>query len=450
MAEAHPTMQSLSDQLAAGQTDPVTLVETAMTHAEQADSVFTRLLHDRALFEAEQSFARQKAGVRLGPMDGIPIAWKDVFDVRGEITTVGSRVFTQPAEIDAESLRRASQAGLIPLGKTNMTELAFSGLGMNPHFGTPHHTPGTGPARVPGGSSSGSAVAVAKGIVAAATGSDTAGSLRIPAAFNGLYSYRPTVGRLPMAGVRPLARSLDTIGAMARRLDDCLRLTEAMRSGRATLPRPQSRETLTLILDEEALDQPLISEPVRNSIREVALRLEENGVRLVRRPVPAAREVLKLIDRYGWLGGYEALAEYKKLLQEHPVKAFDPRVRNRILAVADLPPERPVILYRERLRLQHELVNQLEGACLLSPTVAHCAPELAPLLADDERYAATNLATLKLTMVASFLDSPAVALPVGTDANGQHLSVQLSAPQQQDDALLRAALAVAALTGSFS
>ena len=440
---AHPTLQQLSDRLAKGETDPVTLVEEALSRAQQSEAVFTHLLPERARFEATQSLARQKAGVRLGPLDGIPIAWKDVFDVRGQITAAGAKVFTQPASEDAESLKRAGQAGTIPIGKTNMTELAFSGLGLNPHYGTPHHTPGNGPARVPGGSSSGSAIAVAKGIVAAATGSDTAGSLRIPAAFNGLYSYRPSVGRLPMAGVRPLARTLDTIGAIAQTLEDCLQLTEAMRSGRTHLPTPQSRDTLTLILDEAALDQPLISEAVRNRTLEVAQQLQANGIRLIRRPVQAARDVLTLIDQYGWLGGYEALAEYSPLLHTHPADAFDPRVRNRILAVANLSPERVVILYRERQRLQHELAAQLEGAFLLSPTVAHAAPELAPLQENDDLYAKTNLATLKLTMVASFLDSPAVVFPAGTDSDGQHLSVQLSAPNWQDDLLLRAAQTVA-------
>lgn len=439
----HPTLQQLSDRLAKHETDPVTLVEEALNRAQQAEAVFTQLLPERARFEATQSLARQKANARLSPLDGIPIAWKDVFDVRGQITTAGAKVFTQPATEDAESLKRAVQAGTIPIGKTNMTELAFSGLGMNPHYGTPHHTPGNGPVRVPGGSSSGSAIAVAKGIVAAATGSDTAGSLRIPAAFNGLYSYRPSVGRLPMAGVQPLARTLDTIGAMAQTLEDCLQLTEAMRSGRTDLPTPQSRDTLTLILDEAALDQPQITEAVRNRTLDVAQRLEASGIRLIRRPVQAARDVLTLIDQYGWLGGYEALAEYSPLLHAHPADAFDPRVRNRILAVTNLSPERVVILYRERQRLQQELATQLEGAFLLSPTVAHAAPELAPLQENDDLYAKTNLATLKLTMVASFLDSPAVVFPAGTDSDGQHLSVQLSAPSWRDELLLRAVQTVA-------
>ena len=445
MTDKLRTVTSLSEDLAAGRVDPVDLVEEALAVAARSEAVFTTLLEERARFEAGQSRARQRAGRRLGPLDGVPVAWKDVFDVAGEVTSGGSRVLTEPAAVDAECVRLAGQAGLVPVGKTNMTELAFSGLGMNPHFGTPHHTPGEGAARVPGGSSSGSAVAVAKGIVPVATGSDTAGSLRIPAAFNGLYAYRPTVGRLPMAGVLPLARSLDTAGALATTLEDCLWVTEAMRTGRAELPEPMSRVSLALVFDEEALDSPLIEGSVKARMLEVALELEEAGLRVVRRRVPAVREALALIDRYGWLGGYEALAEYRDLLEQHPAEAFDPRVRNRILAVGQQPPDRAIVLYRERERLQHALVRELEGACLLSPTVAHVAPELAPLVDSDDLYMKTNLDTLKLTMVASFLDCPAVVMPAGTDPDGQYLSVQVSAPQGDDDRLLRVARAIDAV-----
>ncbi|GGX66735.1 amidase family protein [Saccharospirillum salsuginis] len=442
MSDTQHTVKSLSEELALGRADPVDVVEEALARAAASESVFISLLEERARFEAEQSRARQRAGRRLGPLDGVPVAWKDVFDVAGSVTTGGSRVLNHPAEADSECARLAGQAGLVPVGKTNMTELAFSGLGMNPHFGTPHHTPGEGAARVPGGSSSGSAVAVAQGIVPVATGSDTAGSLRIPAAFNGLYSYRPTVGRMPMAGVLPLARSLDTVGTLARTLGDCLWVTEAMRTGCAALPEPMSRAALTLVFDENALDSPLIQGSVKARMLEVARKLEEAGIRVVRRRVSAVRETLAVIDRYGWLGGYEALAEYRDLLEHHPAEAFDPRVRNRILAVGQQPPDRAVVLYRERERLQRALAQELEGAFLLSPTVAHAAPELAPLVDSDDLYMKTNLDTLKLTMVASFLDCPAVAMPAGTDADGQYLSVQLSAPRGDDNRVLRAALAV--------
>lgn len=443
MTSKDKTLLQLSAGIEAGDMNPVELIEESLVKAEGSKAVFIGLLANRAREEAEQSRLRQLAGRRLSPLDGIPIAWKDVFDCQGEVTTGGSRVFTEPASRDAEAVRRAGQAGLIPVGKTNMTELAFSGLGLNPHYGTPHATPGDGPARIPGGSSSGSAVAVALGIVAAATGSDTAGSLRIPAAFNGLVSYRSSLGRQSMAGILPLARSLDTPGVLANTLTDCLAVDDAMRLGQVSHYLPRVPEHITVVLDTDILQAPFVSEVVRQNTLRQAEHFEALGVRVVRKPLAATRETLDCIERYGWLGGFEAYAEYKDLLEQNPPDAFDPRVRNRILALKDAAPDRPVRLYWERRRLQQALRRQLDGAILLIPTVAHVAPQMAPLLADDDLYASVNLNTLKLTMIASLLDSPAIALPSGQDADGQFTGVQLMAPQGEDDLLIRSCLTLA-------
>lgn len=443
MGAGYTTLLQQAAGIEAGELDPVDLAETALYAAANTESVFIRLLDERARAEAEAARIRQRSGCRLGPLDGVPIAWKDVFDCRGVTTSAGTRVLTEPARDDAETVRRAGQAGLIPLGKTNMTELAFSGLGLNPHFGTPHATPGKGPARIPGGSSSGSAVAVAKGVVTAATGSDTAGSLRIPAAFNGLVTYRSTVGRQPMRGVWPLARSLDTVGVLARTLPDCLAVDDAMRLGRMCQRSPRLPEQITVILDTDVLALPDISEAVRHNTQRLAADYEAAGVRVVRKPVSAVLQTLDCIQRDGWLGGFEAYAEYRALLEDGPAAMFDPRVRNRILAMRAAAPDAPVRIYWERQRLQRELRRQLDGALLLMPTVPHVAPELEPLLASDERYFKVNLDTLKLTMVGSLLDSAVIALPSGTDADGQYTGVQLLAPGGEDDSLIRSCLTLA-------
>lgn len=439
MTTTTPTVWQQAEGLAEGRLDPVTLTETALERAASADAVFISRLTERARFEADQARQRQRAGRRLGPLDGIPMAWKDLFDIAGSVTTSGSRLYDRPASTDAEAVRLAGQAGLISIGKTNMTELAYSGLGLNPHYGTPQATPGDGPARVPGGSSSGSAVAVAAGIVAAAAGSDTAGSLRIPAAFNGLVSYRPSVGRPAMAGVHPLARSMDTVGVLAATLEDVLAVDDAMRLGRVESRQPRAAGDIRLVLDEEALHDAAISEPVRANLLAAARRFEAAGVRVLRRPVPAVRDALAAIAADGWLGGFEAYTEYKSLLESRAAD-FDPRVRDRLLSIQDASPDRVVRLYWTARRLRAELRDQLDGALLLSPTVAQVAPELAPLQADDARYTRVNLQVLRLTMVASLLDCPAVALPSGTDADGQYTSVQLAASNGGDEALVRSAL----------
>lgn len=429
---------------AEGKTDPVQATEEALAAAAAASPAFISVLAERARFEAEQAAYRLQAGRPLGPLDGIPMAWKDLVDVAGTVTTGGSRLFDQTATVDAPLVAAARRQGLISLGKTNMTELAFSGLGMNPHYGTPEHTPGTGPKRVPGGSSSGSAVAVARGVVPVAMGSDTAGSLRLPAAFNGLVSWRPSCGYVPVQGVLPLARSLDTVGAIGHCLEDCISATQAM-AGQHLIPiKPANPKQLTLILDEIALAEPGLEAAVHDNTLRIAERFERAGARVVPQRLSVVQEVLDAIGSDGWLGAFEAYTEHKALLESQPAERFDPRVRNRLLLVKDAAPDRLVRLLWLRQKVQRALQQSLAGAVLLSPTCARVAPELDPLVADDDAYLATNLAVLRLTMVGSFLDTPAVVMPSGTDAQGQYTSVQLSMPRGQDAALLAASLALAA------
>lgn len=441
MPNQFPTALQLGESIARGEVSPLELAEQALNQAEQFPEIYLNVLQDRARREAEQSTWRRDHDCRLGPLDGVPIAWKDLFDVAGEVTTAGGRVYTEPALNDAGVVRRAGQAGLVSIGKTNLTELAFSGLGMNPHYGTPDATPGEGGRRVPGGSSSGSAVAVAKGLVPVAAGTDTAGSLRIPAAFNGLVSYRPTTGHHSVRGVVPLGRSLDTPGVIARTLEDCLAVDDVLRSEPTEPRRPLATDQVTVVLDEQALDDERLAESVRAATLAYADRLQASGIRVLRKPVPAVEQCHQLTADYGWLGGYEALAEYRDLLASVPPSRFDPRVRDRILAFEQRSPADVVKLYRERRALQRALSEQLGAAVLLSPTVAQTAPLLAPLLSDDDAYRAANTACLRLSMVASLLDSPAITLPAGVDSQGQNIGVQLMGLAGQDEHLKRAVLA---------
>lgn len=436
-----PTALQLGGAIASGEADPVELVEQALTRAEQHPDVYLNVLHDRARREAEQARWRRDHNCRLGLLDGVPIAWKDLFDTIGEVTTAGGRVFSKPSTQDADLVRRAGQGGMVSIGKTNLTELAFSGLGMNPHYGTPDATPGGGARRVPGGSSSGSAVAVAKGLVPVAAGTDTAGSLRIPAAFNGLVSYRPSTGHHSVRGIVPLGRSLDTPGVIAHTLEDCLAVDDLLRGEPIGQRSGLIKDQVTVVLDEQALADESLENAVREATLAYADQLQAKGIRVVRRPVPAVERCHRLTAQYGWLGGYEALAEYRELLASVLPDRFDPRVRDRILAFEQRSPADVVTLYRVRVRLQHELAEQLGSALLLSPTVAQTAPLLSPLVHDDEAYRSANTACLRLSMVASLLDSPAITLPAGCDAQGQNIGVQLMGLAGQDEHLKRAVLA---------
>ncbi|MHA7880983.1 MAG: amidase family protein [Saccharospirillum sp.] len=440
MQRQRKTISDWQQDYAQGRTDPVQATEAALAAASAASPAFISMLSERARFEAEQATQRLKAGQSLGPLDGIPMAWKDLVDVAGTVTTGGSRLFDQPAPVDAPLVAAAQRQGVISLGKTNMTELAFSGLGINPHYGTPEFTPGPGPKRVPGGSSSGSAVAVARGVVPVAMGSDTAGSLRLPAAFNGLVSWRPSCGWVSTEGVMPLARSLDTVGAIGHCLEDCIAATQAMAGQRIKPMPPANPQRMTVILDEATLAEPGLEAAVRDNTLRMAERFERAGARVVPQRIEAVESVLGAIARDGWLGAFEAYTEHKALLDSQPAERFDPRVRNRLLLIKEAAPDRLMRLIWLRQALQQALVSELGGAVLLSPTCARVAPELEPLLANDEAYLATNLAVLRLTMVGSFLDTPAVVLPSGVDAQGQYTSVQLSMPSGQDETLLRWAL----------
>ncbi|XUO82791.1 amidase family protein [Halomonas sp. KM007] len=436
------TALAIGESIRRGQLDPIELTRQRLAAAKESDAVFITITPERAMFEAEAAARRQALGASLGPLDGVPIAWKDMFDIAGTVTTAGSRVLTEkPARHDAKAVRHASAAGMVCLGKTNLTELAYSGLGLNPHYGTPHHTPGTGEPRAPGGSSSGSAVAVAKGIVPAAIGTDTAGSLRVPAAFNGLTSYRPSQARHHRQGVTPLSHTLDTIGVIATCLEDCLAIDDAMRAESITTRASADPERTVIVLDTTYLDDERIEEAVRQNLEHSAEILSNAGFHLIRRALEGVSDTLDLIQHHGWLGAAEAYTEYRVLLEKDSADAMDPRVRQRLLSAQKMAPDSIVTLYRQRRALQAQLSHELAGATLLTPTVAHTAPLLAPLADDPVRFADVNLATLRLSMVASLLDSPAIALPSGVDGNQQHTSIQLSAPCGEDEALMNVALA---------
>ncbi len=328
---------------------------------------------------------------------------------------------------------------MVSVGKTNLSELAYSGLGLNPHFGTPHNPHGRDQPRIPGGSSSGSAVAVAAGIVPIAMGTDTAGSIRIPAAFNGLVGYRSSSRRYSRDGVFPLARTLDSLGPLTRSVRDALAIDDLL-NGRRQTHRARSLKGLRLVLEQRLLDD--VQPAVRNNLLRAVEQLNAAGALIDVRPCATFQATLELIQQQGWLGAFEAFALHEALLDSPDAARLDPRVRRRLEAARSLPASRLIQLIDARRRLQQQLVDELDGALLITPTVAHVAPALAALEVDDERFASTNLATLRLTMPGSFLDMPGVTLPSGCDALGLPTGLLLSAPTGEDARLLRAALSV--------
>ncbi|WLH85902.1 amidase [Pseudomonas sp. FP2338] len=432
---------SMAQDFASGRNDPVQALEQALVHASMAPSVFISLTAERARREAEAAAARWRAGQPLSLFDGVPLAWKDLFDVAGSITTAGAayRRNAAPALIDAPSVGLLRRAGMVSIGKTNLSELAYSGLGLNPHFGTPHNPSGSDQPRIPGGSSSGSAVAVAAGIVPIAMGTDTAGSIRIPAALNGVVGYRSSCRRYSRDGVFPLAHTLDSLGPLTRSVRDALAIDDLL-NGRTQQHVARSLKGQHFVLEQGALED--IEPAVRNNLLRAVDQLKAAGALIEVRASATFQATLNLIKQDGWLGSFEAFALHENLLDSSDAEQLDPRVRRRLEAARELPASQLLHLIDARRRLQLQLVDELDGAVLITPTVAHVAPALAPLQADDELFVKTNLATLRLTMPGSLLDMPGVSLPSGRDALGLPTGLLLSAPSGEDARLLRAALSV--------
>lgn len=432
---------SMAEDFASGRNDPVQALEQALDKARQVPAVFISLTAERARREAEASAARWRAGQPLSVFDGVPLAWKDLFDVAGSITTAGAayRRHAPAALLDAPSVGLLCRAGMVSVGKTNLSELAYSGLGLNPHFGTPHTPHGSDQPRISGGSSSGSAVAVAAGIVPIAMGTDTAGSIRIPAAFNGLVGYRSSSRRYSRDGVFPLAHTLDSLGPLTRSVRDALAIDDLLH-GRTQTHTARSLKGQRLVLEHGTLAD--IEPAVRNNLLRAVEQLKAAGALIEERESPTFQATLDLIKHQGWLGAFEAFALHEALLNSADAEQLDPRVRRRLEAARSLPASQLIALIDARRRLQQELVDELDGALLITPTVAHVAPALAPLEASDDLFVKSNLATLRLTMPGSFLDMPGVSLPSGRDALGLPTGLLLSAPSGEDARLLRAALSV--------
>ncbi|APC20498.1 amidase, partial [Pseudomonas protegens] len=325
------------------------------------------------------------------------------------------------------------------------SEFAYSGLGLNPHFGTPINPHSDAQPRIPGGSSAGSAVAVAAGIVPIAMGTDTAGSIRIPAAFNGLVGYRATSLRYDREGVFPLAESLDSLGPLTRSVRDAWLIDELLRGGDPRqLPPPRSLAGQRFWVDSQVLDDSRTQAAVRANLLVVIESLQQAGALVEQRPLHSLQATLQLIQEQGWLGAAEAFALHQPLLDSEYAEQLDPRVRRRLESARQMPASQLLRLYQARRQLQQQVQDELDGAVLITPTVAHVAPPLAPLEQDEELFARTNLATLRLTMPGSFLDMPGVALPSGRDAQGLPTGLLLSLPQGHDRQLLDAALALEA------
>jgi aspartyl-tRNA(Asn)/glutamyl-tRNA(Gln) amidotransferase subunit A len=342
---------------------------------------------------------------------------------------------------DLACVANAAAAGMVSVGKVNLSELAYSGLGLNPHFGTPVNPNDRKTPRAPGGSSSGSGVAVASRLVPCAIGSDTGGSVRIPAAFNGVVGYKTSTGRIDATGLVPLARSYDTIGPLARSVEDCVLLDMVLRGAVATPVRRRELSSLTVLAPRNVVLDDADVAVVENFERSLEA-LARAGVSVRRERVETFDDILDMNAKYGTLTAAEAYNEYRDIVDSDKVGVIDRRVTKRILDGKRMSANALLTIQRGRNRLIPKFHGQLGAALIAMPTTPITAPEVAPLEADDELFHKVNLKALRNTMLGNILDLCGVALPNGRDTNKLPTSILVSAGHGDDERLLGHALEI--------
>ncbi len=393
----------------------------------------------QAIAAAAAADARARAGISLGPLDGAIVSIKDLFDVAGEITRAGSKVLADEgkiAERDAPVVQRLRAAGAVIVAKTNMSEFAFSGVGINPHYGTPGNP--VDRARVPGGSSSGAVVSVADGMCEIAIGSDTGGSIRIPPAICGLTGFKPSRQRVPTEGAFPLSYSLDSIGPIAKSIADCAH-ADAVMAG--DTPWTLDAAPLAGLRLGVAQGLPLenLDETVGRRFPEALDRLERAGARLSYEKLPQFDRMVQVSARAGL-----AVAEAHSIHRERLLRrgdGIDPIVRARIEKGADITAADYVILTRARAELIRAMDVQLRDLdALVLPTTPIVAPRIDEV-ATPKEFMAKNVMLLRNTAIGNFFDLCAVTLPLPRDG-GLPTGLMLYARNGQDRRLLRIAAAV--------
>lgn len=409
--------------------------------AERADaqSVFTLRLDSEARAFADAADARRAARSRA-PFLGMPVTVKDNFDLMGHATTAGSRLLADSpkARTDAAVVERLRRAGFVLLGRTNMTEFAFSGLGLNPHFGTPANPAFPGERRIPGGSSSGAAVSVALGIAPVAIGTDTGGSIRIPAALCGLTGFKPTADAVSREGVLPLSTTLDSVGVIARSVGDCAALFDVIRDrpGRVRAAIPGKRLRLGLV---QTYVQDGMTPEVDRALGEAVAALEAAGVLVERIAIPELADIPEMMHEATFAAA-EAFAWHERYLQAGRDCEYDPRVVTRIRAGEQMSAAGYVRLLERRSALIEAVASGTAGLdALLWPTVPFVAPTIEEL-SDDAAYHAANALALRNSTVANLLDGCAISIPCPGD--GAPVGLTLAALHGRDDHLLSVAAGV--------
>lgn len=430
------TASDLGRAIGAGEVDPVELTRVYLAAIKAhplRDRIYARVTADRALAEAEAASARAKSGNRLSLLDGVPISWKDLFDTAGVATEGGSALLKgRVPNRDAPVLENATKAGLVCLGKTHMSELAFSGLGYNPVTQTPPCV--NDPDAVAGGSSSGAATSVAFGLAAGGIGSDTGGSVRIPSAWNDLVGLKTTSGDLSLQGVVPLCEKFDTVGPLCRSVEDAANIYAAL-SGTpaADLAGSDLQGRRFLVLKTIAMDD--LRETPRKAFEDALARIEAAGATLEWGEIDEVAEAMPLS---ACLFTSEAYAIWKDTIEAKPDLMFD-EILDRFRSGGTYSAVEYIAGWRKLEDLRKRYLDQTAGYdAVLIPSAPIMPPNIERLATDHDYYIAENLLALRNTRIGNLMGLAALTLPTGTPSTG----IMLMGGPNSERLLLRLGVAV--------
>ena len=441
-----PTLAELRAALDEGRATSLELTDAALARiadpAGEGVRVFTKVYPGQARTAAQASDLLRGAGLARSAIDGLPISIKDLFDVAGDITMAGSVVLADapPATENAVIVQRLLAAGAVIVGRTNMTEFAYSGIGMNPHYGTPRNPWDRETGRIPGGSSSGAAVSVSDNMAVAAIGTDTGGSVRIPAALCGLTGFKPTARRVPLDGALPLATRLDSIGPIAASVRCCALLDAILSGENAPLPVPARLRGMRLVLPSTIVQDGMDSQ-VASAFQAALSRLSGAGALIEEIEVPEFAE-LAAINATGGLSGAEAWAWHRALIGKSG-DAYDPRVLSRMRRGQNMSAADLLELLQARIRWTASVEQRIAGHdAMIMPTVPVVAPTLAELANDDAYYRANALILRNPTFI-NFLDGCALSLPCHAPGSAP-VGLMLAAAGGRDRSVLALGMAIEA------
>jgi len=409
-----PTLAELADDLENGRTSARKIVDSCLERIADATGegqrTFIHVDAEAAIEAAEAMDRLREIKAAPSPFAGIPVSIKDLFDIRGQVTRAGSRALedSAPAEADAAVVARLRRAGFVVIGRTNMTEFAYSGIGINPHYGTPKSVWRRDVGHVPGGSSSGAAVSVADGMAHGALGTDTGGSCRIPAAYNGIVGFKPTQRRVPLAGGVPLSSTLDSFGPLARTVA-CCAVLDAVLAGEPIVPlQPRPIRGMRLAVPTTvALDE--LEDDVARTFERALETLSRHGALIERIAVPEFLDV-GVMNSKGGFAAAESYAWHRYLIASHG-DVYDPRVHIRILRGEGISAADYIELLEARKSLITRAAARLAPYdALVMPTTANTPPKIADL-ADDKAFTKANLLALRNCTLINMIDGCAISLP---------------------------------------